>query len=278
MNSSEQAFLTYRELLEWLSNSGPASPRAIAESRRRESVIRIQCRELCDCGLLRPTTHDVYELTDRGREYVAGELDLPEDDDDIAVEASRIAPQWRERDERITDVSGIDAETIIAFNFERYEDESHQYGLVRESRQVTERRIGNVSESDLNRVLRELPRHEPLVQQCAHWVRAISGLHFFPDANHRTAIGSLRALLYLNEIPLPSEWPGRGIDRTVLKAKFVRNFVVSVQFDTLWKKDELYHVWHRHFRHLFLDVESNRSHTHSTERLGRALNAAREQR
>jgi hypothetical protein len=37
-------------------------------------------------------------------------------------------------------------------------------------------------------------------------------------------------------------------------------------------------VWHRHFRHLFLDVESNRSHTHSTERLGRALNAAREQR
>src|SRR6056297_453425 len=163
MDSPEQAFLTYRELLEWLSDCAPASPRDIAESRRRESVIRTQCRELCDCGLLRPTTHDVYELTDRGREYVAGELDLPEDGDDIAIEFSRIAPQWRERDDRITDVSGIDAETIIAFNFERYEDESDQYGLVENSRRTTERRIGNVSESDLDRVLRELPRHEPLV-------------------------------------------------------------------------------------------------------------------
>lgn len=278
MNSSEQAFLTYRELLEWLSDCAPASPRDIAESRRRENVLRIQCRELCDCGLLRPITHDVYELTEQGREYVAGELDLPENSGDLAVESLRTVPQWQESAERITDVSGIDAETIIAFNFARYEDDVDQYGLVENSRRITERRIGNVSESDLNRVLREFPRHEPLVQQCAHWVRAISGLHFFPDANHRTAIGSLRALLYFNEIPLPTEWPGREIDRTILKAKFVRNFVANVRFDNLWKKDELYHTWHRHFRNLFFDLETTSVHKYSTARLRRALIAARNQR
>ncbi|WP_132058115.1 hypothetical protein [Halorussus amylolyticus] len=277
MDSPEQAFLTDTELLEWLSNCEPAAPRDIAESRRRENVIRLQCRQLRDCGLLQQVTHDVYELTQRGRKHVGGELDLPETDGDLPVELSRIAPRWQRDDDRITDVDGIDAETIIAFNFERYEDEVDQYGLVQNSRRITKRRIGNVSERDVDRVLREFPRQEPLVQQCAHWVRAISGLHFFPDANHRTAMGSLRALLYLNDISAPDEWPGHEINRTILKAKFIRNFVVDVRFDTLWEKDELYHLWHRHFRNLFFDLEPTSVHKHSTTRLGNALDAARKQ-
>lgn len=275
MGSRDGAFVAYKEILQWLSDDGPAAPRDIAESRRRENVIRLQCRDLRERGLLDERTHDVYELSNRGQDYVDGDLDLPELDGDIAIEQMETNPRWSEESARITDLSGIDAETIIAFNFDRYENDT--YGLVRGSRADTKQRIGNVAERDLNRVIREFPTDEPLIQQCAHWVRAISGLHFFPDANHRTAIGSLRVLLYYNAISAPDEWPGRDLDRRVIKAKFIRNFIVDVQFDNLWRKDELYHLWHRHFRNLFLDLEDTTYHARPTERLGRALDAARKQ-
>lgn len=273
MTSREDGVVSYRTIIEWLSERGPASPRDIAESRRRESVIRVKCRTLRECGLLERITRDVFVLSERGRRYLADDVALPEECGDVAVDELRSDSTRTDVPGRITDVSSVDAETIIAFNFDRYEND--HYGLVRESRSDTKRRIGNVSESDLDRVIRELPRNEPVVQQCAHWVRAISGLHFFPDANHRTAIGGLRALLYFNDVALPENWPGRELRRTVLKAKFVRNFVVDVRFDNLWTKDELYQLWHRHFRNLFLNVEDMTHHARSTERLGRALDAAR---
>lgn len=275
MDSPDDAFISYTDILYWLSELGPASPRDVAESRRRENVIRLQCRELRECGLLDEYTHDVYLLSDRGQKYIDGEISLPEEDDDIAVEKLDSTPRWREDTARITDLSGIDAETIIAFNFDRYENDT--YGLVRGSRSLTKQRIGNVAECDLDRVIREFPTEEPFIQQCAHWVRAISGLHFFPDANHRTAMGSLRVLLYYNAILPPDEWPGRELDRRVIKAKFIRNFIVDVRFDNLWRKDELYHLWHRHFRNLFLKLENTTYHARRTKRLGRALDAARNQ-
>ena len=275
MDSQDGAFLSHKEILQWLFGGGPAAPRDIAENRRRENVIRIQCRTLHECDLLDRITHDVYVLSERGKNYVEGELELPESDGDLAVDSLKRRPQWKDDGRQITDVSGIDAETIIAFNFDRYEHD--HYGLIRGSHVDTKQRINNVSEGDLDRVLREFPTNEPVVQQCAHWVRALSGLHFFPDANHRTAMGSLRALLYFNQITPPDEWPGTELDRTIIKAKFIRNFVVDVRFNNLWEKDELYQLWHRHFRNLFLDVESARHQTVPTERLGRALDAARKQ-
>lgn len=275
MNSRDGAFVSYRDVLEWVSDVEVATPRDVAESRRRENVVRVQCRDLADCGLLEEVTHDVYALSERGRAYLEGELSLPEENGDVAVDQLRPEPRGEAVPGRITDLSSLDAETLIAFNFDRYHDDT--YGLVEGSRERTKRRIGNVSEADLDRVIREFPTAEPLTQQCAHWVRAISGLHFFPDANHRTAIGSLRALLHFNDVEVPAAWPGRELDRTVLKAKFVRNFVVDVRFDTLWKRDELYRLWHRHFRNLFLDVAAETYHANSTNRLGRALDAARRQ-
>lgn len=275
MGSRDDAVVSYRDILQWLSDTEVAAPRDIAEGRRRENVIRTQCRNLRDCGLLEEVTHDVYALSEQGKKYLDGELSLPEKRGDIAVE--QLSPTSVEVTHfgRISDLSSLDAETIIAFNFERYENDT--YGLVRNSRTVTERRIGNVSESDLDRVISEFPTAEPLIQQCAHWVRAISGLHFFPDANHRTAIGSLRALLYFNDVDVPDNWPGRELDRTIIKAKFIRDFVVDVRFDNLWQRDELYRLWHRHFRNLFLDIEDTTRHARSTNRLGRALDAARKQ-
>jgi len=268
--------MSHRDILEWLSDREPAAPRDIAESRRRENVIRVQCQNLHECGLLDEVTHEVYVLTDQARDYVSGDILLPEENGDICVQ--KLHPPSRAATVlgRITNLDVLDAETIITFNFDRYEDDT--YGLVQDSHVATKQRIGNVSESDLDRVIREFPTNEPLIQQCAHWVRALSGLHFFPDANHRTAIGSLRALLSLNDIETPEEWPGQELDRTIIKAKFVRNFVVDVRFDTLWRKDELYQLWHRHFRNLFFDLADTTDHARPTKRLRRALDAARERR
>lgn len=275
MESQDGAFISYKGILQWLNSQETAAPRDIAEGRRRENVIRNQCRTLCRCGLLERVTHDVYTLSEQGQKYVNGELDLPEADGDIAIDRLHQDSQWSQGGCRIKDTRGMDAETIIAFNFDRYEND--HYGLVHGSRADTKQRIGNVSESDLDRVIREFPLNQPLIQQCAHWVRAISGLHFFPDANHRTAIGTLRGLLFLNDIIRPDGWPGRELDRTIIKAKFIRNFVVDVRFDNLWQKDELYQIWHRHFRNLFLDIEDTTYHARPTTRLGRALDAARKQ-
>jgi len=238
-------------------------------------VIRVQCQKLQNCGLLDEVTHEVYVLTDKARAYLSGDIELPQADRDISVQELRPSTSRETAIGQIRDTDVLDAETIITFNFDRYEQDT--YGLVRGSHATTKQRIGNVSEGDLNRVIREFPTNEPLIQQCAHWVRAISGLHFFPDANHRTAIGSLRALLALNGVEMPEEWPGRELDRTIIKAKFVRNFVVDVRFDNLWRKDELYQLWHRHFRNLFLDLEDTTDHARPTKRLGRALDAARKQ-
>lgn len=267
-------FVTYKGVLRWLRAQNPATPRDISESFRRENVVRTQCRELCESGLVECVTHDVYAITEKGIQYLNGDLELPEKYNDLDIDEVRDRPRWREEPDRITDFSGIDAETIKQFNYERYQDSDDRYGLVENSRKKTERRIWNVVDCDLDRVMREFPHYEPVVQQCAHWVRAMTGKHFFPDANHRTAMGSLRAIIELNEIE-PPRWPGRELGRIILKAKFIRNFVVDVRFDNLWQKDELYHLWHRHFRNLFYNLENTKHHACSTPHLRRALNAAR---
>lgn len=274
--SDNHGILEYEEILSKLRDRGLATPRGIGESRYRENVIRNRCRELCRCGLTERVTRDVFGITEEGIQRLDGDGDLPKTNGRLAVDELSERRYCRE-EERITDFGGIDAETIKQFNYERYQDPEDKYGLVDSSREKTIRRIWNVQDTALERVMREFPRNEPVVQQCAHWVRAISGKHFFPDANHRTAIGSLKALLQLNGIR-PPRWPGNGLDRMILKAKFVRNFVVDVRFDNLWQKDELYALWHRHFRDLFYDVENAKHHRLSTSHLGRALDAARKQR
>jgi len=275
--TDSRGILDYEEILSSLRENSPAAPKDISQSRYRENVIRSRCRDLCECRLVERVTHDVFSISERGVRYLDGDIDLPKRDGDINVDKLRDSPQWRSETNRITDLGGVDAETIKQFNYERYRDPEETYGLVDASREKTIRRIWNVQDADLRRIMREFPRHEPVVQQCAHWVRAISGKHFFPDANHRTAIGSLKALLRLNGIQPPC-WPGKHLDRVVLKAKFVRNFVIDVRFDNLWRRDELYRLWHRHFKSVFYDLETTKHYRLSTANLGRVLDAARRQK
>lgn len=260
--SDSQPYLSTRELVSCVNERGYVTPQDVSESRRRENVLRTQLRELARQGWLVEFSQDLFRLSDMARQFL--------------TQSSEITSRPGELD-RITDVSEIDAGSIKQLNLDLYESETQQYGLVEDSPQKTYRRILNVKESKLDRLIREFPTSEPLCVQCAHWARAISGKHFFPDANHRTAMASLSALLNLNGIDV-QDWPGEDIDRTVLKAKFARIFLVDVRFDTLWKRDELFQVWHRHFRNVFYDIEEERYRSLSRGQLRRSLNAAREER
>jgi hypothetical protein len=240
MTENRDGFITYVDILESLDATRPLSPRDICESRYRENVVRVQCRMLVGCGLIESVTHELFSLSDRGVAFLDGDLELPIEDDDIDVEQIRQPLLWSDSQERISDFSKMDAETIKQFNYRLYLDTNKEYRLVDQSHEKTKKRIWNVKDFELHRVMDEFPIYEPLVQQCSHWVRAICGKHFFPDANHRTAMASLNALLRRNGIQVPQQWPGREIGRTVLKSKFIRNFVVDIRFDTLWKRDELY--------------------------------------
>ncbi|EMA42892.1 hypothetical protein C448_10462 [Halococcus morrhuae DSM 1307] len=275
MPDEQQGYVSFDEIIAYLRSNGESSPADISESRRRENVVRLQCRALQECGLVVQVTHGIYTLSERGHRYADDEIELPREDGEIDIEGLRTERPQARRGSRITDFSEIDAETIKRFNYAFYSNSRDRYGLVNCSSETTERRISNVKDFQLDRVMREFPTDEPLSQQCAHWVRAISGKHFFPDANHRTAMGSLAALLQLNGIDIPPAWPGRHIDRTVLKSKFVRNFVVDVRFDNLWRRDEQYILWHRHFTALFHDSKERQSHRISTQRLKESLENAR---
>ena len=275
MHDQRQGYISFDEIVAYLHENGGSSPADISESRRRENVVRLQCRALQECHLLVRITHGIYALSERGHRYADGEIELPREDGEIDIEGLRAEQPRTSREPRITDFSEIDAETIKQFNYEFYNNSRDNYGLVNRSSETTERRISNVKDFQLDRIMREFPTDEPLSQQCAHWIRAISGKHFFPDANHRTAMGSLSAILQLNGIDIPPAWPGRHIDRTVLKSKFIRNFIVNVRFDNLWQRDEQYMLWHRHFKAIFHDSAEIQSHRIPTPRLKESLENAR---
>ncbi|MFQ3318453.1 MAG: prophage maintenance system killer protein [Natronomonas sp.] len=101
--------------------------------------------------------------------------------------------------------------------------------------------------------MNEFPFSEPLPNQCAHWLRAIVGLHFFPDANHRTAMTTLNTIFSLNDIERIS-WRNKRYRTAIFKSKLIRRFVVDVRFDNLWYEDELFQNWHRYFTEILYDI------------------------
>lgn len=103
-------------------------------------------------------------------------------------------------------------------------------------------RIWNVRNGDLRRITREFPTDEPLREQCALWMHALVGKHFFPDANHRTAMALLRRLLAENGV-VYSAWAIDRIREARDDSHRVRREIDSVRLDSLYRRDELYDVW-----------------------------------
>lgn len=272
INPEDSMYLSNKELLTKIADIPNSNPHTLADHRYRENVIRLQLRDLADIGLIRPVAHGTYQLTDFGRNVHCGTERLPAENGLFDLEAVTDY-SFPDSDWRLTDFSNLDGETIKKLNFDAIEAPQEEYGLIRGSRDTTRRRIGNVAETDLHRLMREFPTHEPLPQQCAHWLRAMVGVHFFPDANHRTAMGTLSVLYQtLRGEPLPV---GDDIERVVLESKIARHFFEEVRFDTLWMRDPLYYVWHRYFRRILCDGGSQR-HDPPRRHLQMVLNYARE--
>jgi prophage maintenance system killer protein len=73
-------------------------------------------------------------------------------------------------------------------------------------------------------------------------MHAVAGKHFFPDANHRTAIGTLREILQYNDIYHIS-FPPRSLEKATKRSHVVRGEIDPVELDTLYRRDELWLVW-----------------------------------
>jgi hypothetical protein len=148
---------------------------------------------------------------------------------------------------RITDLSSIDPENFKVRNTEFLKADTHHYDNPRNKPFSDQRaEIWRVRNSDLARVLGEFPTDRPLPEQCALWMHAIIGKHFFEDANHRTAMAILRRLLRENGIDA-GQWPTERVKRARDESHDVRQKTPPIRLDTLYEKDELYDVWLRFF-------------------------------
>jgi prophage maintenance system killer protein len=219
------------------------TPKRLAENRLRESAVRNRCRRLSDEQLVEQISHDVFRITDVGTSFVDSGNEMS--DREIAY------PKPQEN--RITDFSNIDPEDIKWQNRRYFRNPDHRYDVDQHARHRTIQRINQTRNGDLRRIMEEFPTREALPKQCAHWVRSLVGLHFFPDANHRTAMSTLNVLLRLNGVK-PLSWGDKRYRSAIYKSKLIRRFILDVRFDNLWMRDELYHLWHRYFVGYFYDV------------------------
>ena len=258
---------TDRQVVSSLADDGPARPRDVARSRFRENVIRLQCRYLTAAGVLERVAVDTF---DADSEAVAAFDE---------IESSGFLPATRieTADTRISGFDGIDARLLRELNHTFLG--RGNYGLVRGDVAITRRKVDAVSRYRIDRVLREFPFWERHVQQCAHWMRAFAGLHFFPDANHRTALASLYAVLAQNDVAPPTdEWPFEWIEHAVSRCKLLRSLHVRVTFASLWERDELYYHWLRYFRNGLFDVDRRSRNGRSRETLDSAVDHVRRRR
>jgi prophage maintenance system killer protein len=112
-----------------------------------------------------------------------------------------------------------------------------------------------VRNGDLRRLFDDFPRDEPLTDQCALWVHAVVGKHFFPDANHRTAIATLRKLLVANGLS-PGKWPTEELKAVRDASHRVRREIEPIRLDTIYRRNELFEVWYRFFDRV-LEVDAD---------------------
>lgn len=115
-----------------------------------------------------------------------------------------------------------------------------------ETKKDLRRRIWNARNHNLRRVMREFPHDQPLREQCALWIHALAGKHFFPDANHRTAVATLRNLLAANGIEYHS-WSVSHLEKSRDRSHEVRKDIADVRMDSLYRRDRLFEVWYEFF-------------------------------
>lgn len=156
---------------------------------------------------------------------------------------------------RITDVT-VDVDSVIAVNMEIFkmaqeENSEHEYEDAMAFTKLDTRRkieLDKGDRHDLKRIIDNFPTDEPLVEQSALWMHAIAGVHFFPDANHRTGMNTLRVMMEDNGIEIFE--PFGDIEErthTALDASKKVRRSLDVDMGSYYEKDTLYEVWRRYF-------------------------------
>jgi prophage maintenance system killer protein len=149
---------------------------------------------------------------------------------------------------RITDVSGISPGDIRTVNLEFLNRDESPYDIPPGRTTLGVRKdVRRVEDGDLQRLFDEFPFEQPLQDQCALWFHAVAGNHFFPDANHRTAVSTLRELLSQNDLEESVEWPTEQLVETIKESKRIRQ-TVTIDLGSLYERTRLYDHWHQFFR------------------------------
>lgn len=148
---------------------------------------------------------------------------------------------------RMTDISGMRPRDVRRANLEFLKRDDSDYDIPPgQTKLGTRKVIRRVSDGDLARLFDDFPENNPLEEQCALWVHAVAGKHYFPDANHRTAVATLRELLSQNGLKEYVVWPGDSLIEATRQSKEVRQ-EVSISLDTLYRRDVLFEHWLRYF-------------------------------
>jgi prophage maintenance system killer protein len=264
---SKNESVNVADVLDELKQSDIISPRDISQNRLRESPVRLHFHRLEALGLAESVGVDHFRITSEGEEVTT-------DVDEIRTLYSNFIQKNRNED-RITDLSFLNSYRIKKINMRFFEDENQEYGLVLNSTSETKSRILNQSGNRIYRIIREFPSDIPLVSQCAHWMRAFAGLHWFPDANHRTGMTLLEIILDQNGLD-SDPLPGSYRNRVVLRSKIIRLVHIdSTTLRDLWKRDIYYEHWYEYFSCLFYNTRCSYNSSCSLEKLRDTLREAR---
>lgn len=144
---------------------------------------------------------------------------------------------------RITYLDCMSASTIRETNLSFLQMDEMEYDVMPGRTKLrTRKEIRRVTDDNLNRLFEEFPTETLLHEQCALWVHAVAGKHYFPDANHRTAIATLRELLQENGLDEYVHWPERFPAEAITESKTIRG-ELSIDLSTLYRRDELFEHW-----------------------------------
>jgi len=145
----------------------------------------------------------------------------------------------------------LDAEDIIERNWRFYDGEGHKYEIVNDPNRVEwEIRQNEKTRRKIECILDNFPFQETVENQCGYWVRSISGVHPFPNANHRTSTETLLYILNENGYKIAKVTKpliGDSVNRSK-KLKKPPN-AIQVTTDNLRERDKLFRLWRDHFEY-----------------------------
>jgi prophage maintenance system killer protein len=151
-------------------------------------------------------------------------------------------------DEPRIDELPISAEDIVERNLRIFHSTDEFYETIHSYRRTVWEIENEESHKQLQKILAEFPYDKLVEEQCAYWVRAISGVHPFQDANHRTATLTLRYVLNYNGFNV-EEWGSQEIGEYVEMSKELKRAGggISVTLENLHEEDELFELWKEFF-------------------------------